>query len=75
MTEIQFRTNVDHGQIISLVRRIVCQINPNERLYLIISVLNLHMVIVDITEPSRRSIQYLTNNNRIKHYVQTAYRY
>jgi len=31
------------------------------------------MVIVDIIEPSRRSIQYLTNNNRIKHYVQTTY--
>ena len=40
--DMQFRTNVDHGQITSLVRRIVCQINPNERLYLIISVLNLH---------------------------------
>ena len=33
--DMQFRTNVNHGQITSLVRRIVCQINPNERLYLI----------------------------------------
>jgi len=39
--DMQFRTNVDHGQITSLVHRIVCQINPNERLYLIIFVLNL----------------------------------
>ena len=30
------------------------------------------MVIVDITEPSRRSIKYLTNNNRIKHYARWA---